>query len=46
MDTIDINGNIIDHLEVAKIGGKLNRKYLEIAVSAAQVQMYRDAHKP
>jgi hypothetical protein len=46
MDTIDINGNIIDHLEVAKIDGKLNTKYLETAVPAAQVQMHRDLHKP
>jgi len=46
MDTIDINGNIIDHLEVTKIDGKLNREYLETAVPAAEVQMHRDLHKP
>jgi predicted phosphodiesterase len=46
MDAIDINGNIIDHLEVTKTNGKLNRQYLETAVSAEEVQSYRDAHEP
>lgn len=46
MDTIDINGDAFDHLEVTKIDGKLNTKYLETAVSAEEVQMYRDLHKP
>ena len=46
MNAIDINGNIIDHLEVTKIDGKPNREYLETAVSAAEVQMHRDLHKP
>lgn len=46
MNAIDINGNIIDHLEVTKTNGKLNRQYLETAISAEQVQSYHDAHEP
>ncbi|GAG55690.1 unnamed protein product [marine sediment metagenome] len=46
MDTIDINGDVFDHLEVTKIDGKLNREYLETAVPAEAVRSHRDLHKP
>jgi predicted phosphodiesterase len=37
MDTIDIDGNIIDHLELTKTGGKLNKEYLQSSVPMAEV---------
>ncbi len=46
MDVIDINGDIVDHLEVTKTNGRLNREYLETAVSAEEVRSYHDAHEP
>jgi len=44
MDTIDINGRIVDHLEINKTDGRLNKEYLQTAVSLEEVQLYRDAH--
>ncbi len=37
MDTIDADGNIIDHLEITKSGGKLNKEYLQTSVPMAEV---------
>ena len=37
MDTIDIDGNVIDHLEITKTGGKLNGEYLQTSVPMAEV---------
>ena len=37
MDTIDIDGNVIDHLEITKTGGKLNEEYLQTSVPMAEV---------
>jgi predicted phosphodiesterase len=45
-DAIDVNGQVFDHFEITKFDGKLNKEYLETAISAAEVQSYRDAHKP
>ena len=44
MDTIDINGRVIDHLEISKTDGRLNKEYLQTAISLQEVQLYRDAH--
>lgn len=44
MDTIDINGRIVDHLEINKTDGRLNKEYLQTAVSLEEIQLYRDAH--
>ena len=44
MDTIDINGRIVDQLEINKIDGRLNKGYLQTAVSLEEVQLFRDAH--
>lgn len=44
MDTIDINGRIVDHLEINKTDGRLNKEYLQTAISLQEVQLYRDAH--
>jgi len=46
VDAIDIKGRVFDHLEITKIDGKLNKEYLETAISAEEVQSYREAHKP
>ena len=37
MDAIDIDGNVIDHLELTKTGGKLNKEYLQTSVPMAEV---------
>lgn len=44
MDTIDINGRIVDHLKINKTGGKLNKEYLQTAISLEEIQLFRDAH--
>jgi len=44
MDTIDINGRIADQLKINKIDGRLNKEYLQTAVSLEEVQLFRDAH--
>ena len=41
MDAIDIDGNIIDHLEVSKTNGKLDKKYLLKAISVDEVNHCR-----
>jgi len=33
MDAVDADGKVIDHLEVTKRNGRLNREYLQTAVS-------------
>jgi len=45
-DAIDIDGRVFDHFEITKTDGKLNSQYTETAIPAAEVQSYRDAHKP
>jgi len=42
VDTIDINGNIIDHLELTKTDGKLNKGYLKKAIPISAIQFYQD----
>jgi predicted phosphodiesterase len=38
MDTIDVDGRVIDHLEIAKNGGHLNPEYLATAVQPADIR--------
>lgn len=45
MDTFDINGKIIDHLEVTKADGKLNKQYLWTAVPMAAVRFHQDLYR-
>jgi acid phosphatase type 7 len=45
-DAIDVNGQVFDHFEITKTDDRLNKEYIETAISAAEVQSYRDAHKP
>lgn len=45
MDAIDIDGNVIDHLEVIKADGKLNKKYLQTAVPMEAVRVYQDLRR-
>ncbi len=42
MDTFDIDGNVIDHLEIIKAHGRLNRQYLWTAVPMAAVRLRQD----
>lgn len=37
METIDINGRVIDHIEVTKNAGRLDEKYLRSAISMKEV---------
>lgn len=41
MDTIDVDGHVIDHLEVTKKDGRLDRKYLATAVPMGGIQLHR-----
>ena len=46
MDAIDIDGNILDHLEVTKTDdGQLNKEYLQTAVPMEEVQAYQDLQR-
>jgi len=45
MDTIDIDGKIIDHLEITKTDGRLNKQYLWTAVPMAAVRLRQDLHR-
>jgi hypothetical protein len=45
MDTFDIDGKVIDRLEVIKTGDKLNKQYLWTAVPMAAVRLHQDLHK-
>jgi len=44
MDTIDIDGKIIDHLEIVKTDGRLNKQYLSTAVPMEEIQHHQDLH--
>ncbi|MGB2807121.1 MAG: metallophosphoesterase family protein [Sedimentisphaerales bacterium] len=45
MDTFDIDGKVIDHLEIVKTNGRLNEQYLWTAVPVAAVRLHQDLHK-
>ena len=45
MDTFDIDGNVIDHLEIIKTNGRLNKQYLWTAVPMAAVRLHQDLHR-
>jgi len=44
MDTIDINGNIIDHLEITKDDGRLNKQYIWTAVPMETIRLHQVLH--
>ena len=44
MDTIDINGNIIDRLEIAKNDGRLNKQYIWTAVPMETIRLHQVLH--
>jgi hypothetical protein len=46
MDAINIEGNIIDQLEVTKTDGRLDKKYLLKAISTDEVERYRSISRP
>jgi predicted phosphodiesterase len=45
MDTFDIDGKVIDHLEVIKTNGRQNEQYLWTAVPMAAVRLHQDLHR-
>ena len=45
MDTFDIEGNIIDHLEINKSNSQLNEQYLWTAIPMAAVRLHQDLHR-
>lgn len=45
MDTFDIDGNVIDHLEIVKTNGQLNKQYLWTAVPMSAVRLHQDLHR-
>jgi len=42
MDTFDIDGKIIDHLEIIKIDNQLNKQYLWTAVPMEEIRRYQE----
>lgn len=44
MDVIDIEGRIIDHLEVTKSDGRLNDEYLETAIPMEAIDLHYRLH--
>ncbi len=42
MDTFDINGKIIDHLEITKTDGRLNKQYLWTVVPMEEIRRYQE----
>jgi predicted phosphodiesterase len=44
IDTIDIDGNLIDHLEIVKDAGRPNKQYLWTAVPMAGVHLHQQLH--
>jgi len=45
MDTFDIDGRVIDHLEIVKTDGQLNRQYLWTAVPMEAVRLHQGVHR-
>jgi len=46
MDTIDIDGQVIDHFEITKKAyGKLNKEYLQTAVPLEAIRLHHDLHR-
>jgi hypothetical protein len=44
MDTINIDGKIIDHLEITKSDGRLNQQYIEKAIPMEEIVRYQKAN--
>lgn len=44
METIDIDGKVIDHLEIDKSEGRLNRQYLWTAVPMEAVRLHQELY--
>ncbi len=42
MDTFDVDGKIIDHLEITKTDGRLNKQYLRTAVPMEEIRRYQE----
>ena len=44
MDTIDSEGRVLDHLEIAKKDGRVDDKYISTAIRASDLQRYQSSH--
>ena len=44
MDTIDIKGKIIDHLEISKSEGRLNKEFLQTAIPMDEIGQYQKSN--
>ena len=44
MDTIDIKGKIIDHLEISKSAGCLNKEFLQTAIPMDEIGQYQKSN--
>lgn len=44
MDAIDIDGKAIDHLEIDKSGGRLNKQYLSTAVPMEAIRLHQELY--
>jgi len=42
MDAIDIDGKVIDHLEISKSDGRLNERYLRAAVPMEAIRLHQE----
>jgi predicted phosphodiesterase len=45
METIDINGQVIDRLEISKADGQLNKEYRAKVISAGAVRLHQDLYQ-
>lgn len=44
MDAIDIKGKVVDHLEITKTDGRLNKRYLETAIPLEAIRLHQNLH--
>jgi len=45
MDTLGPDGQVLDHLEITKKGGRVDDKYISTAIPARDLQRYQSSHK-
>jgi predicted phosphodiesterase len=44
MDVIDVNGKVIDRLEIRKSGGQLNEEYTQTAIPMEEIRQFQEAN--
>ena len=45
MDTIGLDGGVLDHLEITKKGGRVDERYASTAISVDAIRSYQSSHK-